>query len=129
MNDATRSYAVPLADLLAELGHRSSDHKVLTDAQAARAAVVKGTSKSLTHLRKMHRVSLAALHDVFSNHEDLNLEHVPGVDNIADLFTKAFAGPRLQLLRSWMCILPEGDTVVPSNHRARVYGGRPGASA
>ena len=125
MNDATRSYAVPLADLLAELGHRSSDHKVLTDAQAARAAVLKGTSKSLTHLRKMHRVSLAALHDVFTDHDDIDLEHVPGIDNIADLSTKAFAGPRLQLLRSWMCVMEEGDVCIPVDHPALVYGRRP----
>ena len=129
MNDATRSYAVPLSDLLAVLGHQASCHKVLTDAEAARAAVLKGTSKTLTHLRKMHRVSLAALHDVFTDHEDLLLEHVPGVDNVADLFTKSFSGPRLALLRSWMCILPEGDTTVPVNHPARVYGRRLGAAA
>ena len=128
INDATRSLAIPMVDLLSELGHVSAEHKVFTDAQAARSAVVKGTSKSLGHLRKVHRLSLAALHDIFTEHDDLDLEHIPGLRNVADVFTKALAGPRIQLLRAWMGVLPEGNVELPLDRPALALDGRAGPS-
>jgi hypothetical protein len=120
LNEATRLFALPTTELLTELGQASGAHEVRTDAEAARAAVVKGASKALGHLRKVHRVSLAALHDIFEAHDDLTLVHVPGTSNVADLFTKALPGPRFQLLRGWMGVLPPGVLEVPRDHPARV---------
>ena len=67
----------------------------------------------------MHRVSLAALHDIFTGHADLEIEHIPGVVNVSDIFTKALPGPRHTLLRGWLGVLPEGSWTLPYEHPAR----------
>ena len=71
-----------------------------SDASAAIGAVKKGLSKTMGYLkRKSHAISLAWLKEVFSR-EELCLLKEATADNVADIMTKAFPGPRFaELMR------------------------------
>ena len=65
------------------------------DNQAVELAIKKGFSQKLGHLRKHAEVSLRLLHE-----SGLVPHHVPGSENIADIFTKPLARIKLQYLSS-----------------------------
>jgi len=69
----------------------------LVDAEALRLAVKRGSSTKMAHLRRSAGLSLAWLHDC-----GIVLNHVPGVDNVADVFTKNLGEQRLlHLVQRW----------------------------
>ena len=57
------------------------------DSSAGIAAMTKGYSNTMRHLKKVHRVSLAALGDIASQ-QNIDVSHVSGDENVSDIFTK-----------------------------------------
>jgi hypothetical protein len=72
-----------------------------SDSSAAIAAVNKGVSTSLRHVRKNHRVSLASIHDACAL-SGTELVKVPTEINASDIFTKSLDAVRFALLRAML---------------------------
>ena len=67
---------------------RTVYHAVRTDSDPARFAVEKGYSRRLAHIKKLQRISIGWLHDVFRRPRT-DLSRVDTKKSRADLFTKA----------------------------------------
>ena len=98
LSEACRRNTLPIADLLEQALRRDIPTQVLTDSSAALAAVLKGSSTVMRHLRKNHRVSLSSTRD-YVTELGVALEKVDGEDNWADVFTKALDDARFIRMR------------------------------
>ena len=82
--------------LLSELGHDQGAVRVLEDNQAAiRIAKNPQDHKRTKHIKPRYHYLRDQIRDGV-----LQLEYIPTIDQLADIFTKALNGPRLRALRS-----------------------------
>jgi len=78
-----------------------------------------GSSKKLRHLSKAPRTSLSSLSEVITDPEhNIRLLHVPGVDNVADILTKALPGERFRKLRYYLGVRGPLEHEYPTEHPA-----------
>ena len=87
---------------------------VASDSTSAIAAVKKGMSTALRHIKKKHRVSLAVVHDSCTA-EGVTLEKIDTEENVSDVVTKALDTVRFGKLRSLLGVYGPGTAPkVPS---------------
>ncbi|KAA8493649.1 Transposon Tf2-9 polyprotein [Porphyridium purpureum] len=102
---------LPALNLVKELLHsdqRGSESQVCgmmhCDSEVAIAWVEKGFSPNVTHLRKGHGISVAAVHEVYheQRYGNCKLMFVHGVDNPANIFTKPLGPVKFGVMEKWM---------------------------
>ena len=103
LSETTRADFLPLVDLASHVLDRDVSGYLGSDSSACVAAVEKGVSAALRFIRKVHRVSLAMLHDVFQN-QSVHLKHISGTENVSDIMTKPLTAPRFAELRRAVCV-------------------------
>jgi len=120
INDALRHDVLPLVATMSAIGVPLEGVQLRADASAAIGAIRRGYSKSMRHLRKVHRVSLAASSDVLENEDGVELVHTPGVRNVADTFTKPLPEPQFRAMREWLGLRERRCWAFPRVHPALI---------
>ena len=99
MSDVLRRQLLPVVATLEAMADHEVHMVLGSDSAASIAAVKKGTSVALKHVRKNHRVSLASVHDSCSGPR----RHLVKVDthvNCSDICTKALDSVKFAALRA-----------------------------
>ena len=97
VNKGLCASSLPAMDVLEKLLKREVPLAIMVDATVAKAAVTKGTTRSMKYLSKSQEIDLFWLREMIAK-LGIEVRKVATADNLADLMTKPLGGQRAKEL-------------------------------
>ena len=94
MSHILRHEAIPLQQIWELLLGRPVRMEIFEDNEGIITVVENGYSPALRHLSKTQKCSIDLLHDICVSQNIANLQYIDTKQQVADIFTKSFAGPQ-----------------------------------
>ena len=97
VNKGLCASSLPAMDVLEKLLKKNVPLVMMVDASVAKAAVTKGTSRTMKYLSKTQEIDLFWLRETITK-LGIEVQKVGTADNLADLLTKPLSGQRTKEL-------------------------------